>query len=301
MRNTIKVPEGVELEILCECDLCGSESLTHWDTSRSNTLSQCKKCGLVFTNPRVAKSVIKDKVLYSEAYFQQKSRMTDKLVNARKRSYKMEINSLERYVAGGRILDVGCGMGVFLECFDDKWEKHGCDISSYALDEARKAGVKTYHGEFEKLDFDNRYDVIYFRASLHHTYSPRLCLVKAYELLKPGGMVAICMSNNCDGLAGRLFKAHVKSYEQAHNYIFSTSTLKLYLERGKYSITNIHYPYWGTGYESYRDFLSIIPGYAKYIYFKLSSKLNMPDNYNFSSPTFYGNYINIYGRKEDAK
>jgi hypothetical protein len=106
------------------------------------------------------------------------------------------------------------------------------------------------------------------------------------------------MSNNLTGPAGRLFKAHVKSYEQAHNYLFSLATLQAYLKKSGFRLIKISYPYWGSGYESYRDFPEFVCSYAKYLYFHLFSKLNKPNTYDFSSPAFYGNYINIYGKKE---
>ncbi len=299
MQETIILPDNIEFEIVQTCDFCGSNNLKLWDRARSNILSQCINCGLVFTNPRIADSNVKDKVLYSNAYFQQKSRMTDKLIAARKHSYKQEIDSLKKYATSGRILDVGCGIGVFLECFDDGWEKHGCDVSSYALEEAQKREVNVYHGEFEHIDFGNYlFDVIYFRASLHHAYGPNQCIKKAYGLLKPGGIVAICMSNNCSGPAGQLFKAHVKSYEQAHNYLFSKKTLKKYLEANKFKILEINYPYFSTNYESWKDLIQFIPTYMKYLYLKLYNNLNKTGTYNFSSPPFYGNYINMYAGKD---
>jgi len=297
MLETISLPEDIQVEKV-SCDLCGSNELEKWDTARDNSLTRCRKCGLVFTNPRISNIEKKDKTIYSQDYFQQKSRMTEKMIAARKKTYQLEIDTLKRFEPRGKILDVGCGMGVFLECFGQEWEKYGCDISSYALEKARRKNIKTYHGEFETLDFNGMMlDVVYFRASLHHTYSPRRCLDKAYKILKPNGLIAICMSNNHTGPAGRLFKAHVKSYEQAHNYLFSRSILQAYLEISGFSIIKISYPYFGSGYGSWKDFVQLIPTYIKYLYLKSCNKLNNSDTYNFSSPSFYGNYINVYARK----
>jgi len=299
MLETKILPENIRTETVA-CDLCGSQDLQEWDKSRSNTLVQCTECGLVFTNPRIANVTEKDKAVYSESYFQQKSRMTEKQIAARKKTYQLEIDALNRLIPGGAILDVGCGTGAFLEHFGQEWEKYGCDISSYALEKAQGKNINTYHGEFEELDFHGAmFDVVYFRASLHHTYSPKRCLEKAYEVLKPGGLVAICMSNNHSGPAGRLFKGHVKSYEQAHNYLFSRSTLNTYLKESGFKVLGVSYPYFGSGYESYRDVFDFACFYLKYLYLAMSSKLNKPDTYDFSSPPFYGNYINIYAVKSN--
>lgn len=298
MQETIRLPNGIQLENIKTCDLCDCSDMKFWDSARSNSLYRCAKCGLVFTSPRIKDSVVKDNILYSQAYFKRKSRMTQKLIEARKKTYRAEIDFLMRFVRNGRILDVGCGMGTFLESLGGEWEKHGCDVSSYALEEARKREIKVYRGEFEKIDFgDTQFDVIYFRASLHHAYSPKLCLKKAYKLLKRKGIVAICMSNNCGGLAGKFFKAHIRSYEQAHNYIFSKDTLIRYLHDAEFNVFEINYPYFKTGYGSFMDIAQFFFLYGKYIYLRKSGRLSEPNNYDFASPVLYGNYINVYAQK----
>ncbi|MBU1864513.1 MAG: class I SAM-dependent methyltransferase [Candidatus Omnitrophica bacterium] len=297
MLETLIIPENVRREHVT-CDLCGSDKLEEWDRARTNNLSRCRQCALIFTNPRIAEWQEKDRIVYAKDYFQQKSRMTHKLVRARTRVFKSEIRAIKQYIPQGRILDVGCGTGAFLSSFGNNWDKYGCDTSSYALDIAKQKGIKIFHDEFENLDFDNsQFDVICFRASLHHTYSPQLCLKKAYTLLKSNGLIVISMSNNVDSVCGRLFKAHIKSYEQAHNYLFSKNTLIAYLTMAGFKIEKIKHPYFGTGYESVKDFLSIVPLYLKYCYLKKKMRLNQPDTYNFKSPTFYGNYISVYAQK----
>ncbi len=296
MLETKQLPQNIIYETTC-CDLCGSHDLKLWDRARSNSLSKCKQCGLVFTNPRISVAENKNYLLYSESYFKQKSRMTEKLITARSKSYQSEIKKLQIFVKCGRILDVGCGMGGFLASLGSNWEKHGCDISTYALNHAKTKGIITYHGEFEYLDFnDFMFDVIYFRASMHHAYSPIKCLEKAFKLLKPNGILAIIMSNNCSSVCGLLFRGHIKSYEQAHNYLFSKNSLKRYLLQSGYKILAINYPYFGTGYESLKDFILLPLIYAKYVNMKISGRLNQVETYDFSSPSFYGNYINIYAK-----
>ncbi|MBF0168531.1 MAG: class I SAM-dependent methyltransferase [Alphaproteobacteria bacterium] len=297
MLETRLLPPNVEYEEVA-CDLCGSDDLVVWAKARGNSLSRCRQCGLVFTNPRIKHASDKDRLLYSSSYFSQKSRMTQKLIAARQTSYLAEIKSLERLKAGGKILDVGCGMGLFLHCFDKTWEKYGCDVSSFAVEEAGRRGIRAFHGEFEALDFaDQRFDVIYFRASLQHVYSPRACLDKACRLLNSKGVVAITMSPNADGLCGRLFRGHVRSYEQPHNYMFSPTTLGRYLKSTGFEILETSQPYFGTGYESWRDFVDLPISYAKYLWLAATDRRSVPGTFDFASPPFYGNYVNILGKK----
>lgn len=288
---------GIEL-VRVDCDLCGSSNLETWDRARANTLSRCRCCGLIFTNPRVGTAKEKDELFYAEHYFNRKPRMTPKMMAARKKSYAREVEMLERLCSPGRILDVGCGTGEFLQALGPGWEKHGCDISTYAVDQANEKGIRAHLGEFEQIAYDaESFDVVYFRAALHHTFSPRASLARAVHVLVPGGLLAVVMSNNADGPCGKLFKGHVRSYEQAHNYLFTRASLARYLDQTGFDLMHTDIPYFGTGYESWRDFWALLPRYAAYQWLKVAGRLNTPANYSFASPPFWGNYASVYGVK----
>jgi len=300
MVETQQLPEWVQLAEVPQCNVCGcpADRFLIWDKARNNTLKQCPDCKLVFTSPRIPDSQVKDKVIYSEAYFKQASRMTPKLIEARRTSYQLEVKALEKWIPKGRILDVGCGIGIFLDAFGPHWERHGCDVSSYALSEAEKRGVQVKHGEFEVLDYEGQqFDVVYFRASLHHAYQPFEALLKAQSLLRPGGVLAIAMSNNHSGPMGRLFRGHVKSYEQAHNYLFSKETLQFMLEKCQLHVVHSEYPYLGTRYGSWSDLTAVIPFTIRYVLYKFLGKLNQPNTWDLATPPFPGNYVNIYAIK----
>lgn len=280
------------------CDLCGADDYALWARARGNTLVCCRRCGLVWTNPRIRDRAFKDKHLYGAGYFQQEDRFAGRQEEARRRMHALERARIESFVPRGRILDVGCGMGTFLAGFGPSWVKHGCDISSYGLEEARQRGIQTLHGEFETLEFPAApFDVIVMRASLHHTYSPRRCLARAFDLLRADGLLAICMSNNCSGPMGRLFRGHIRSYDQTINYLFSRQTLEEYLRRAGYLVLTDEHPYFGTGYDSWRDWASLPPRYFVYLQARLRGLENGERYRDLSSPPFYGNYIDMYARK----
>ncbi|MBF0244661.1 MAG: class I SAM-dependent methyltransferase [Planctomycetes bacterium] len=288
---------GIKL-VQVNCDLCGSSDLETWDHARANTLNRCRCCGLIFTNPRVGTPKEKDELFYAEHYFNRKPRMTPKMMAARRISYAREVKILEKLRAPGRILDVGCGTGEFLQALGPGWEKHGCDISTYAVEQAMKKGISAHLGEFERIDFGPKsFDVVYFRATLHHTFSPRASLARAAHVLPSGGVLAVVMSNNADGPCGRLFRGHVRSYEQAHNYLFTSTSLTCYLEQAGFDLIHTDIPYFGTGYVSWSDFITLLPRYATYLWLKAAGRLNTPATYGFCSPPFWGNYVSVYGVK----
>jgi len=280
------------------CDLCGSCKLELWDKTFRNSYSRCINCGLIFTNPRISNVSKKEKVLYSEKYFSDKPELIDKLNNARQKTYQMEIKGLNKYTQKGKIFDVGCGTGRFLNFLGDEWEKFGCDISSYALDIASKKNIQTFYGEFENLDIEKgQFDVIYFRASLHHTYSPLKCLQKAYDLLKLNGVIAVSQTLNIDGLCGSLFRGHMRGIGSGTNYLFTRSTLTKYFQKSKFNVLHYYYPYFGTGYDSFSDWIDIFVKYFLYSFFKVNNRLSQEQHNDFRSPPFYKNFITIYAQK----
>jgi 2-polyprenyl-3-methyl-5-hydroxy-6-metoxy-1,4-benzoquinol methylase len=66
--------------------------------------------------------------------------------------YKSELAHIESFKPGGKILDIGCGIGHFLSQFpEENWDRYGVDVSELAIKAARSRGIKVN-------DFDKAYD-----------------------------------------------------------------------------------------------------------------------------------------------
>jgi len=87
----------------------------------------------------------------------------------------------------GKILDVGCSTGKFLESI--KWNhdgRYGMEISQYAKEIAQGRGVK-----FTKsLDDSDFFDLIVFRGTIQYLLSPFEDIKNSYKALKK--MVTFC-------------------------------------------------------------------------------------------------------------
>jgi len=99
-----------------------------------------------------------------------------------------------------RILDVGCGFGMFGELLKQKIpeaEVHGCELSPIAQSEARKRLDLVFEGAFEnlKLPVNCNYDCIVFNDVLEHMIDPWAALEKARTHLSANGRVVASIPN----------------------------------------------------------------------------------------------------------
>jgi len=94
------------------------------------------------------------------------------------------------------LLDVGCGGGTFLDvCKERGWDVEGVDPSP---ESSSATGVKINHGDFNKMDFDKKFDVITFWGVLEHLSDPISAVLKATSLLNHSGMIVFEVpSANC--------------------------------------------------------------------------------------------------------
>lgn len=141
---------------------------------------------------------------------------------------------------GGRILDVGCGAGFFLRALPEKsWLRYGVEIGSEAA-KAAAASLGQEHifqgtlieSKFEKASFD----VITFWSALEHTNEPRMNLVEARRIMKPGGTIVIQVPNAASYQA-KIFKGNWFSLDAPrHRYHFNLQNLKQILEATGFTI-----------------------------------------------------------------
>lgn len=116
--------------------------------------------------------------------------------------------------AGMRILEIGCGTGMFTELFSkSNAQIVAVDISFDLLCKARARKLpadKVFFMEkpFEECAVDGPFDAVVGSSILHHLELDT-ALLKIYELLKPGGIVSFAEPNmlNPQVFAERKFRA----------------------------------------------------------------------------------------------
>lgn len=111
-------------------------------------------------------------------------RLTEKLIDAC------------AFLAGGKIVDVGCGTGITVEYLRDKYGfcAAGVDISATRLQQgrARTAGLRLLRAEGEALPFaDNSVNGVLAECSLSVMQDTGLVLSEIWRILMPGGKLGV--------------------------------------------------------------------------------------------------------------
>lgn len=107
---------------------------------------------------------------------------------------------------GGRLLDVGCGNGGFLNLMKSLgWDCEGIDPDPIAVEVARRAGHKVQQGSLEDLQLpEAHYDAVALSHVMEHFLQPGIAMERIARTLRPGG-VFVSISPNPGSLIRRMF------------------------------------------------------------------------------------------------
>jgi len=216
------------------CPICDSNRIEDRYRVQDYTISRCAACDVFFVREIVSLEEL-------SAYYAagEDSYVSDSVGNLRNLKYYYGIlrGIIEaRKPQRGRILDVGCAGGHFLEMMTG-WERHGTEIMAKPAESARKMLGDTIHnGAFEDYpQRDNFFDVITLQDVFDHLIDPRANLERCFRLLKPGGLVVIKVHDiRC--LFARLSGARFYAITPpGHLFYFSRKPLSLMLQRAGFT------------------------------------------------------------------
>lgn len=240
------------------CDYCGADNYTKRYEKRGFWMVQCNNCGLVYTNPRLKQEKIAS--LYDADYFQGHGfdKSIDYVKDVKDHTKGSDDFTLEDWDCdnildllhesrilnhGHRLLEIGCGTGVFL----DKARKHGFDcygleLSEYAANFVRQMGIPVETKSIEDANYPpNSFDSIVMREVIEHLPHPLASLETIHSWLKPGGVLFMATGNyDCPE---RKLRGSDWFYfmPEGHLNIFSNRTMRNYLQKvgfSKISVTN---------------------------------------------------------------
>lgn len=142
----------------------------------------------------------------------------------------------------GKLLDVGCGGGRFMNRMRRKsWEVEGIDSDEKATCKiTRRYGMKTYTGDLLSCELPGAsYDAITMSHAIEHLFDPEKSLKECMRLLKPGGKLVVT-TPNVESAAATLFGKFWRGWEPPrHLHLFSVNALRNMLLKSGFEIREI--------------------------------------------------------------
>ena len=93
------------------------------------------------------------------------------------------------------VLDIGCGVGLYLQDFPDDVIKYGTDLNPLFIDRAQSTLTNSslHLGDYFNLTFDSKFDLIYSVSVIQYVAPSKLnrFFGKMHEELNPGGKIFI--------------------------------------------------------------------------------------------------------------
>jgi len=171
------------------CNLCNSDEFEVVQEIQPYKIVRCKYCQLLYLNPQpLGEEITKT---YTEDYYSA-SWGKDIAEN------KFRLKNVERFRKGGRLLDVGCGIGAFLKLArQNGWQVSGLEVSEFATKYVNEElNIECFLGSLENLNSpSNSYDVITLWHVIEHMRNPLEALKKANRLLSKKGMIFLATPN----------------------------------------------------------------------------------------------------------
>ncbi|HLO81541.1 MAG TPA: class I SAM-dependent methyltransferase [Chitinophagaceae bacterium] len=238
-----------------QCPLCNSQKLKFIFNVKDYTVSgkdfalwECEECSLRFTQDIPGPDEI-GAYYRSENYIShtetKKGFINNAYLAVRKFTLQQKKNliSAKTGLGKGKILDIGCGTGAFLEVMQlAGWTVQGLEPDEGARVIAEQRGVSVLPSG-ELFNINGPYDAITMWHVLEHVHDLHPYLEKMRSLLNPGGVIFIAVPNYTSADASEYGHCWAAYDVPRHLYHFSPASMNTLMKMHGLQISKME-PMW---------------------------------------------------------
>ncbi|MCG9879503.1 MAG: class I SAM-dependent methyltransferase [Bacteroidia bacterium] len=240
------------VEKLEKCPVCNNteckELFNCKDYVASNeefTIVECLKCNLQFTNPRpteleIGKYYESNKYISHAGSDKSELGVTYKIYDwVRNYSIGNKLKLIKKYHKSGKLLDLGCGLGYFLDGVkkDNTFHSIGADISLEAIKYVKNTfNIEVLEESKLSLESDKSYDIITQWHVMEHVHRLEERMILLKRILKEEGtmFIAVPISNSFDS---QYYKQFWDGYDvPRHLYHFTSNSMRILMEKHGFKI-----------------------------------------------------------------
>ncbi len=229
------------------CQLCGREGdmpllYPAWRIVR------CDGCGLAFFPENVETAE-----LYTEKYFsgqEYRDYLADE--TALRKNFRERLADVRKLKPSGRLLELGCAYGLFLDEARTHFDVRGMDICEKPLQHAReKLKLDVTYGDFLAApDEPAGYDAICMWDTIEHLPRPVAFIEKAARWLRPGGILVMTTGDIASLVARVRGPKWRLVHPPTHLFYFSPRTLGRAATRAGLETVQVKHPPYYRSYKS---------------------------------------------------
>ncbi len=183
------------------CILCAGSVFERLFRRAGKWFWRCGSCELVFVHdiyPEFAQDTAHLETTYELETLQRADA-------GKRRKFDLTLRALAPHRRLNRLLEVGCGQGLFLEhARGAGWQVQGVDILTPVAELARSRGLAVFAGELAQARFpDGSFDAVTMSEVIEHVVDPVSLMKEVARVLRPGG-VAVLGTGNAGSWAARV-------------------------------------------------------------------------------------------------
>lgn len=160
---------------------------------------------------------------YDKGYFEYLKNRSSIEKSARKLLYRGLIREIN-----GRVLDVGCGLGEFMQGIPGSI---GIEVNPFCVRYCNQIGLNVKRGSATKIRFSSgHFDTVLCIHMLEHLEHPEKAVKEMYRVLKPGGKLIVVVPTECG-----------YRNDKTHKTFLYKENLRELLEDSGFKIKSIYY------------------------------------------------------------
>jgi len=241
------------------CPLCGSENTMNLLRADNWEIAFCMHCSNGWTEPPPVK------IRYDEEDFhsQFRYREVEDLPTQWKKATMMQADLLTKFLKpGSKILEIGCGEGIFLKELRRRGFKvTGIEPSARASQRARDAGLDVICGCFPESRIKGPFSAVVAIQVLEHIAHPQAFLKEVQDVAAGG--FALFVQTNWRGLVPRLQKRRWYAWvPEQHFWHFTPKGIAFLFRKVHWRILKLEFSSLHHGGSLISKLGAVIPGFG---------------------------------------
>ncbi len=245
MSCTIDAALAQTLHEVLRCPICRASQVRTVIASGAKSIRRCQNCDAHFLHPQPSPAEITN-------YFQTLEQDAPASDLERDYQYCREgvlarvAMAIQARKSQGRILDVGCATGFFLNTFFTDWERTAIELSPRKADLAARGGTRVHRGDLLSVRFPSScFDVATLLDAFYYVRDPQSTLAEFHRVLRDDGVLVLEMALATSyiwrrtGLVGRLLGEAALLDASDHLFDYTPRALSLLLHNCGFIVEDI--------------------------------------------------------------